>query len=136
MSRFLVVVVAAVSLLLACAELDQWSPATETETQSEALVCDTTPIDMGDGTILRVGCDFKQQVYNIVSNGQDLTTSQPIYDSAGNLLVDATHRCGEWILGLDSDGVEVVVHAPSLERRYHNMYHPELGDPDDWEFVE
>jgi hypothetical protein len=91
---------------------------------SQALKCDSEPIDNGNGVATAISCAFEQQWQNINAHGTKLGQPLALTAAGSPLGVTATNECGTWVLGTDAQGVTVFVNKTDGEVRSHGQLHP------------
>jgi hypothetical protein len=118
------------AISLAACGADEAAPERPAHLTSLArdLRCSERPEIGTDGVAAAVGCAFQQQTHNIRANGAPIS-SNPVtmMDAAGNIDAKLTHACGEWLLGTDNDGADVVIQRWTGEVRSHGTLH--AGQP-------
>lgn len=86
------------------------------------LHCDTEPIDNGNGTTTSIACPYEQQRHNLDANGSALSSGR-LFSAGQPVAFTSSVKCGVWLLGTDSSGVEVFVSTADGTVRSHGAVH-------------
>jgi hypothetical protein len=116
--------------LIASAVLFACGAATDKKVSSNNL-CDSSPVVSADGTVATTrGCSFENQVYKIMTYGQQLSASGASLSDANGPVdgVVVTRQCDQYFLGADNAGTGFVMKFDGTVIQ-HAFVHPNAGFP-------
>jgi len=90
---------------------------------TSAQLCGAEPIEVGDRVAGTLACPFEQQYHNIVVNGEALKAPEHLVSESSQPGVMVTHRCNEWLLGTDTNGVAVFINVDDGSVLSHGLFH-------------
>ena len=87
-------------------------------------LCAGAPEAYSGGYATTASCPFLQQTDNIAKYGQQLPAHSTLYSATGAPIATVTTNCDKYTMGVDSQGVTVVVNRDTGNVISHGIVHP------------
>jgi hypothetical protein len=87
-------------------------------------LCSGAPEAYSGGYATTASCPFLQQTDNIMKYGQKLPEHSALYSATGAQVGTVTNNCDKWTMGVDAQGVTIVVDRESGRVISHGSLHP------------
>lgn len=125
-ARMKLSIVLLTSIVLPFVACDAVAPEPAAAVEESALACSDAPELIAPGLAVMQGCTFENHVHKILTHGHAVAGSV-IVDRDGNEVGQIQSACERYWLGLDVDGVPIIVDRTTGAVSSHGMVHVGLA---------